>query len=307
MISHELSYFHISWLSETDGPGKRVVLFLQGCPLDCAWCHSPHSQPRQSPLLYFDSLCIRCHRCEEACPNGVHAFIGEQHLILREKCVQCGKCIEACPQSSKYKQGNALVLPTQSKSVGSLFEMLRPQLELLRGVGGITFSGGEPLLQVKALTLLARKCKEAGIHTALETSGIVPLESVETIAPYIDTWLFGMRLTTGTHTFPLTSLEKQTRKVFEFLTHQERSKLIIRIPAIDGYTTTSSYLSRVQEIIGFHPVQAIEVMPLNKASLHYYKAMDIKPEIVFDELQADTAFEMITNYLKTEKSLHYGS
>ena len=200
-MDHQLSYFHISWLSETDGPGKRVVLFLQGCPLDCAWCHSPHSQPTESPLLFSDLLCTRCRRCEDACKNGVHSFVDKQHITKREQCVKCGNCIEACPQSSFFKPANALSLPTKRCDIDSLFELIKPQLELLRNGGGITFSGGEPLLQAEPLTFLARKCKEAGFNTALETSGIVSLKSIEMIEPYIDTWLFGMRLITGTKTF----------------------------------------------------------------------------------------------------------
>lgn len=291
-----LSYFHISWLSETDGPGKRLVLFLQGCPLDCAWCHSPHSQPAESPLLFFDSLCIRCRRCEEACTNGVHSFVGQQHYIQRERCVKCGNCIEACPQSSFYKPGNALTLPTKNCDIDSLFELIRPQLELLRYEGGITFSGGEPLLQAKPLTLLARKCKEAGFHTALETSGIVPLKSIEMIHPYIDTWLFGMRLITGTKTIAPSYLEEQTRKALHLLSREKKSNIIVRIPAIDGYTNTADYLSRVHKIANDCSIHAIEVLPHNRESSHYYHAMGISPSVHYEETDADTACKIVTNY-----------
>jgi len=294
--SHFLSYFHISWLSETDGPGKRMVLFLQGCPLDCVWCHSPHSQPAESPLLYFGSLCIRCHRCEEACVNGVHSFAGQQHLIQRERCVKCGNCIEACPQSSFFKQGNALTLPTKKCDVDSLFEQIKPQLELLRYEGGITFSGGEPLLQAKPLTLLAKKCKEAGFHTALETSGIVSLKSIEMIHPYIDTWLFGMRLVTGTKTIAPSYLEEQTRKALHLLSHEKKSTVIVRIPAIDGYTNTTDYLARVHEIASDCSIKTIEILPHNRESSHYYHAMGISPSVHYEETEANTACQSVTNY-----------
>lgn len=294
--THFLSYFHISWLSETDGPGKRMVLFLQGCPLDCAWCHSPHSQPAESPLLFFDSLCIRCRRCEDACINGVHSFAGQQHIINREKCVKCGSCIEACPQSSIYKQGNALTLPTRKSDVDSLFELIKPQLELLRHEGGITFSGGEPLLQAKPLTLLARKCKEAGFHTALETSGIVPLKSIEMIRPYIDTWLFGMRLVTGTKTIAPDYLEEQIRKALLLLSSGKKSTVIVRIPAIDEYTNTTDFLKRVREIASDCSIKTIEILPHNRESSHYYHAIGISPSVQYKETEANAAFQVITNY-----------
>lgn len=300
-----LSYFNINWLSRTDGPGRRTVLFLQGCHLDCTWCHSPHSLPPKSPLLYFNALCRHCRRCEEVCPQGVHKFMGKHHLVLRENCTQCGKCIEACPQSSEYKPANALVLPTKTQTVDTVFKVLRPQLELLQDDGGITFSGGEPLLQAKALVQLAKKCKASGFNTALETSGIVPLRSVEIMAPYIDTWLFGMRLTTGTHQFSAAYLERQTRRIFQYLAGQAKSRIIVRIPAIEGHTTTPYFLDRAMEIIHTHPGQPIEIMPLNKNSTHYYTAMGITPAIDFDALRAQTAHETISSYLRTEKVLNH--
>lgn len=301
-MNHQISYFHISWLSETDGPGKRMVLFLQGCPLDCAWCHSPHSQPAESPLLFFDSLCTRCRRCEDACANRVHSFAGQQHIIQRENCMKCGNCIEACPQSSFYKQGNALALPTKKYGVDSLFELIKPQLELLRDDGGITFSGGEPLFQAESLTLLARKCKEAGFHTALETSGIVSLKSIEMIHPFIDTWLFGMRLITGTKTIAPNNLEEQTRKALHWLSREKKSTVIVRIPAIDGYTNTTDYLNRVHEIAIDCSIHSIEVLPHNRESSHYYHAMGIGSPIHYEEKVANVAFQVITNYFNNLKN-----
>lgn len=180
-MQHELTYFNISWLSKTDGSGLRVVLFLQGCSLDCVWCHSPHSQPNKCPLLFFESLCTNCGRCAEVCSNGVHLFNDGKHILQRDACIQCGKCVESCPQSSFYNSANALSLPTKTDDVDTLFSKLKPQLDLFRDKGGITFSGGEPLLQVNALTVLAKKCKEAGINTVLETSGSVALRSIKTI------------------------------------------------------------------------------------------------------------------------------
>jgi len=303
-MTHRLSYFHISWLSETDGPGKRMVLFLQGCPLDCAWCHSPHSQPTESPLLFFDSLCNHCHRCEDTCAKGVHSFTDQQHIIQRERCVKCGNCIEACPQSSFFKQGNALTLPTKRCDIDSLFELIRPQLELLRDEGGITFSGGEPLLQAQPLTLLAKKCKEAGFHTALETSGIVPLKSIRMIHHYIDTWLFGMRLITGTKTITPLYLEEQTRKALHLLLLEKKSIVVVRIPAIAGYTSTASYLDRVSEIKKEYSIQGIDVLKHNRESAHYYHAMGINCPIQYEETDADTAFQIVTNYFSLNQLIN---
>lgn len=295
-MNYPISYFSINWLSVTDGPGKRLVLFLQGCPLDCTWCHSPQSQPRQSPLLYFDTLCIHCRRCEEACPKGVHSFIDGQHQIQRDRCIACGSCIAACPRSTESGRGSTLELPTRESDINTLFELIKPQLELLQDVGGITFSGGEPLLQAESLTHLAKKCKEAGFHTALETSGIVPHRSIEMIEPYIDTWLFGMRLVTGTSTYSSAYLEKQTRKSLQFLTGRYNASVIVRIPVIPGYTDTKSYLDTVRGIIREYSVEQIELLKHNRESSHYYNATNSCASVVYNEQEATTSYQSVSDF-----------
>ncbi|MCL3781946.1 glycyl-radical enzyme activating protein [Prolixibacteraceae bacterium JC049] len=296
-MSDSISYFGIDWLSKKDGPGKRVVLFLQGCPLDCAWCHSPHSQPQKSPLLYFESLCINCNRCMQVCPNSVHQFHNNLHTIDRTNCTQCGKCIEACPQSSSFKKGNALVLPTKTESIEEIYDQLEPQLELLSKDGGITFSGGEPLLQVDTLIKLAAKCKSNGFHTALETSGIVPLKSVQKIAPYIDTWLFGMRLTTGTPTISIETLYEKSLSAFQFLKTQKQSQVIVRIPSIYNHTDTPTYLKKLKQIIADHPKHLIDVLPANMEVNHYYTASGKTSNICYTDQQARTAYQSINECL----------
>lgn len=291
-----LSYFNISWLSETDGPGKRLVLFLQGCHLNCVWCHSPHSQPEESPLLYFDSLCKKCQRCRTVCKNDVHLFLAGKHVLQRANCSRCGACIEACPQSSFYKPGGALVLPTRNTEISSLFEMIKPQLEMLGDEGGITFSGGEPLLQFEAVALLAEKCRESGFHTAIETSGIIPLTHIQKVSPFIDTWLIGMRLVTGPKTSQSVYLEKRTRNTLSFLTQNTNAEIIVRIPVIPGFTTTEAYLTTARQILQDYHIHKVELLPHNPESSHYYEAIDLPPQIEYNAAQADEIFKYVSDF-----------
>lgn len=292
----DLYYFNINWLSETDGPGKRLVLFLQGCNLNCSWCHSPHSRPIESPLLYFDSICLKCKRCIETCNNKVHSFINDQHIINRDNCSRCGKCIEACPQSSFYKQSGALILPTQRIDVDTLFEKIKPHLELLKDEGGITFSGGEALLQSKALAILAKKCKESGIHTALETSGVIPTKYIQNLYPFIDTWLVGMRLLTGSSKLKSKNLEKSIHKTLAFLTQKPSADIIIRIPVIPDYTTSDNYLITVNKILKEYQIKKIDLLPYNPDSDLYYKAIDLPYHLEYNQIQADKEFLKVANF-----------
>lgn len=293
MMNHSLSYFHISWLSETDGPGKRLVLFLQGCPLDCAWCHSPHSQPKVSPILWFETRCSGCQTCASVCPHDVHQFRNNQHTLQRQHCTQCGRCIEACPNSSVYTMGGALALPTRVSSVNALFEKLSPHLELLGKQGGITFSGGEPLAQAEAVAYLAQKCKEAGFHTALETSGIVSPASISKVLPWIDTWLFGLRLNTGTRTFDTNFLFQKTRESLKIITQNKAAQIIVRIPAIPVLVANPQFMDRAVELLLQFNLNQVEVLRHNPESDHFYHALGIKPQVDYQAFDAEKAYQFI--------------
>ena len=292
-----ISYFSISYLSENDGPGKRLVLFMQGCPLDCAWCHSPHSQPMQSPLLYFEGLCRKCGICTEECPNGVHQFIGDAHVLKREHCDYCGACIDACPQSSSLRHTGALVLPTETKDVESLFEMLRPHLDFVKKEGGITFSGGEPLLQAAALKQLAAKCKKAGYHVALETSGIASAENLRELIDYVDTWLIGLRLMVDNKKGVQQRLEQACRQTLQLLRQESNADLIVRIPVIPGHTTDAAYLEKVLQLKSEFGISNIELLRHNPESSHYYKATDLQPQLEYDRAEADLYFDQMNRFL----------
>jgi Pyruvate-formate lyase-activating enzyme len=178
--------------------------------------------------------------------------------------------------------------------VNKLFDLLGPQLELLKKDGGITFSGGEPLLQSEALTQLAKLCKEAGYHTALETSGIVPLAAIERIHPFIDTWLLGMRLVTSDDPAERNHLEKYTRQTMNYLKH---SDVLVRIPVIPGFTTTEYYLTLTRQILENYRQAHIEILPMNPETAHYYQAIGQTSEITYDESQAARLYEYVCEFL----------
>lgn len=264
-----LRYFDIAWLSRYDGPGHRVVLYLQGCHLQCPWCHSPHSQATEPVLLYFPARCRYCGRCAQACARGVHQVTPVSHLLDRNRCAGCGECIDACPASCRDSLSGALAQPVKSMTVQELWEVLYPQLDLLRTIGGLTVSGGEALLQSEAVAGLLCLCKEEGIHTAVETSGALPEKNIKDIVGLTDCWLYGLR-PTSFYTPPraeriLANLE---------LLAETKSRIIIRTPVIAGITDLPESLECVAEIMRTNGLREIELMPFNKETSHYYTALD---------------------------------
>ena len=167
-----------------DGPGIRTTVFLCGCLLRCAWCHNPETQPAQPVLLYTAARCIGCGACAGACPHGVHT--SAPHTLDRARCTICGRCAAACPTG-------ALRLSARAMSVEEIVRIALRDAPFYGASGGVTLSGGEPLLHTaQALTLL-RACKEAGLHTAVETSGFFDSSALAALTPYIDLVLWDVK------------------------------------------------------------------------------------------------------------------
>ena len=155
--------FDIKHYAIHDGPGIRTTVFLKGCPLDCAWCHNPESKHPRPEFMWWPSRCIGCGNCEESCPEGA-VTIGDKLVIDEEKCVGCGSCVEGC-------YAEALEFVGREMSVEEVMEEVRRDSTFYReSGGGVTFSGGEPLMQPMFLAELLEACKREGFHTTVDTS-----------------------------------------------------------------------------------------------------------------------------------------
>ena len=269
----KLKYFDISWISSVDGPGTRVVLFLQGCHLRCPWCHSPHSWKTESSLLFFESRCQLCGSCEDICPNNVHSISNGIHLVDRSKCNKCGLCVESCPVSdvNKWNSG-ALGFTGNEMEVSELYELLKPQLDIFKSIGGLTISGGEPLLQSEALIELLKICSQEGVHTTVETSATLDKKQIEPLLPLVDHWLIGLR--------PSSVDKSQDWNRFleniTILAEHNSKNITIRTPIISGYTNTENCYELIKEIMLANKIQSIEILPSNPYAGSYYTALGLK-------------------------------
>ena len=209
-----------------------------------------------------------CSECVKSCTNEVHKIAGNVHTLDRSKCKACMKCIDNCKESNGGIC-SALSLPTKSISVKDLFLKIKPQLDLVKDIGGITLSGGEALLQYRAAKQLLSLCKKNGYDTAIETSGTLPLEIYKTVADKVDHWLFGLRPTKKCNTtFDLNRINTNLK----FISSYSRN-IIIRTPLINNYTTDEETISTIANIMQKYELNKIELLPYNLQSNHYYKAI----------------------------------
>ena len=190
MASESGAIFDIKRFAVHDGPGIRTVVFLKGCPLRCVWCHNPEGIQMRAELIWYENKCVACGACFTACPQGAHEMIpGDppQRVYHRERCQQCGRCVETC-------YAEALTLTGKTMTVGEVMAPIRQDVAFYaQSGGGVTLSGGEPLLQAEFAVALLRQCKQEGFHTALDTCGYAPWSAFESALPYVDMLLYDLK------------------------------------------------------------------------------------------------------------------
>jgi pyruvate formate lyase activating enzyme len=179
--------FNIMRFCLHDGPGSRTTVFFKGCPLCCWWCHNPEGQTAQPDLMFFENRCVLCGECLETCPHG--AIVKEDNVMrTTEACRACGACVDACAAGARELAGRWMTVPEV------LDEIEKDRLFWDESGGGVTFSGGEPLLQPNFLESLLDACRARDIHTAVETCGYAQRNLLLRLSSKIDLFLFDLKL-----------------------------------------------------------------------------------------------------------------
>ncbi|MBR3294959.1 MAG: glycyl-radical enzyme activating protein [Clostridia bacterium] len=235
--------FDVQHFSLHDGPGIRTTVFLKGCSLHCAWCHNPESISVKNGILFKESKCIGCRACETACNRGVHSFDGGNHFTDRSLCMACGNCEAVC-------YAGALKLIAREYDPKELAEVLLRDRSLYdRSGGGVTFSGGEPLLQADLVLETAELLKEDGIHICVDTALNVPRESIKKVLPVVDLFLCDIKAVSG-DIFRRYIGEDNSLIMSNLKYISENADMYIRVPLIKGVNTEVDELEKIRELIG---------------------------------------------------------
>jgi pyruvate formate lyase activating enzyme len=235
--------FNIQQFSTEDGPGIRTTVFFKGCPLRCAWCHNPEGMHIHPQLMWYDVRCIAARDCLPACPEDALQLTPTGMQIDRQRCTACGDCVAACPGAALEVVGKRWELSVL------LGELLKDRIFYETSGGGITLSGGEPLLQIDFLSALLPACKSAGLHVALDTCAAIPWERFEKVLRWLDMVLLDLKIMDAARHRQATGLDNT--RILENARRLAASgmKIWVRTPVIPGYTADEENIQAIAAFI----------------------------------------------------------
>jgi pyruvate formate lyase activating enzyme len=222
--------FNVQQFSTEDGPGIRTTVFMKGCPLHCAWCHNPEGISPRPDLMWYDVRCIGTQECLRVCSENALALTSQGMQIDRAHCTVCGKCSNACPAV-------ALEIVGKEQTPDELITLLLKDRAFYEtSGGGITFSGGEPMQQFDFLCDVLRRCRDAGLHTALDTCGAVAWERFSHVLPMVDLVLLDLKMMDAVRHHAATGVSNDLILENACRIADAGKPMWIRTPIIPGFT-----------------------------------------------------------------------
>lgn len=264
--------FNIQRYCLDDGDGIRTVVFFKGCPLRCAWCHNPESWKAFPELLFDSRKCIGCGMCCTVCGNHCHTMQGE-HIYSRADCKLCGNCAEVCPSC-------ALELCGKFMTVEEVLLEVKRDLIYYKNGGGVTLSGGEPLMQPVFAVALAKKLTEEGIGVNIETSGYASGESIEAFAEYCDRFLYDIKAPEEDY-LKYTGVEYDQISCNLKLLKKRNAQVTLRCPIVSGCNDTEAFAKHIAQAAEISGADSIHLLPYHSSGVYKCGLLGERAQSVF--------------------------
>ncbi len=286
----------INRFSLNDGPGIRTTVFLKGCPLKCKWCHNPESLELKPQLSFNREKCNNCFKCVEVCPSKVHQIINNKHYVDFNLCELHNDCNNVCPNE-------ALTIIGKEKTVDEIIEIvLRDKDYYNNSGGGITISGGEPMMQFEFTKQILEGSKENSIHTCIETCGQSSTKKYLEIMEYVDLFLFDYKESDQIKHKEYTGVSNKLILQNLSALYNAGTNIILRCPLIPGINDSEDHLNGIANLYKQYPnLAGIEIMPYHNLGNDKAKKIGCEDKFVFLENTADEKISEWINKLHTSE------
>ena len=273
--------FSIQRFSIHDGPGIRTTVFFKGCTLHCFWCHNPEGIRPKPDIQFFPERCIACNECVRACTHGATTLVNGIRVYDRSKCIVCGKCVETCYSGARILTGKQMTVDDV------MSEVMQDRAFYETSGGGITLSGGEPIMQPDFARAVLERSKAEGISTAIETAGNVPWEFEERVLPFTDLIMMDIKhMDSAKHRWATGVAHERVLSTARHFAMTDKP-IIFRIPVIPTVNDTveevgaiGSYIRDLIELRnqnggdGDHTI-SLELLPFHKLAGDKYRSLDM--------------------------------
>jgi len=268
--------FDIKRYAIHDGPGIRTTIFLKGCPLNCLWCHNPEGKAAEQEFMWWKTRCIRCGDCQKACAKNAISFSDDSLILDVTECNYCGACLAVC-------HSQALELIGKEITVSQLMKEVEKDVAFYdESGGGVTFSGGEPLMQPVFLCSLLKACKEKRIHTAVDTCGYVKPRILLDIGEFADLFLYDVKVIDDNKHVEFTGVSNKlilgnVRKLSDI-----GHRIIVRSPVVPGVNDEETDISELGAFVSsLKNVEELHVLPYHRAGVEKAKRLKKQQEPLF--------------------------
>jgi len=259
--------FDIKRYSIHDGPGLRTTVFFKGCPLRCPWCHNPESQKTTQEIMYHEDKCMLCLTCVNICKQEAIDIKYNKIVINAKKCTLCGDCTDSCPT-------------TALKMVGKFFEVKELATEIMKDQnfiengGGVTISGGEPMLQWDFLMELLSTLKSENVHIALDTSGFTETYKLLSTAKLVDLYLYDIKLMDPEKHKTYTGVGN--KEILKNIMELDKigAKISVRIPVIPTINDNPENIEKTVEFVSkLKNIVSVDLLPYHSMMVDKYKRL----------------------------------
>lgn len=294
VCSMEGLIFDIKKYAIHDGPGIRTTVFFKGCPLHCPWCHNPEGIVQQIEIMISSDRCIHCEHCLNVCSKGALRSYNNVITLDREKCDLCGACLEVCYTRAIEFVGRYVIVEYVMK------EIEKDRIFYDESGGGVTLSGGEPLMQPEFARTVLRECKRTGIHTVLDTCGYTDPNVLQELSEYVDRFLFDVKIMDDKKHTHITGVSNV--KVLSNLQalSMSRKAIHVRIPVIPGITDDDENIEMISTFLrSLQHVEKVSLLPYHGAWLAKHRKIHNGKEPYIAQPPSSEVLDRIQKVLTT--------